>query len=260
MCKVLKVKSTFFAHLWSFLCLKWGVSPFLALTICVLAPHLLYWFSSELPYNSNTNLNGSNRPMKNVMYKLLIAIATLSSASAFAGPGLKLGIPASGGSGCPAGSVSATLSPDDQQLSILFDSFAASAGGDTNKTSDRKSCNIAIPVSVPPGYSVSILSIDYRGYNNLPRGATSSFSAEYFLAGQRGPRFVKDFTSANNGDFLFNNRMGVLAWTPCGAQTVLRVNASAQVRTPSWEQADIIVDSADIDSKLVYYLQFQRCR
>jgi len=199
--------------------------------------------------------------MKNVMYKLLIAIATLSTASAFAGPGLKLGVPATGGTGCPAGSVSATLSPDDQQLSILFDSFVAEAGGSTGKSLDRKSCNIAIPVSVPPGFSVSVLSVDYRGYNKIPAGGQAVFTAEYFLANQPGPRFSQTFRGPLDQDFLFNNKMAAYAWTPCGAQTILRINANTRVQTNRWgDEAMSIVDSADIDSKLVYYLQFRQCR
>src|SRR3954467_15421199 len=84
---------------------------------------------------------------------------------------ISLGGPGYGGTGCPSGSVSTTLSPDAKSLSLLFDSYQTEAGGDTGKTFDRKSCNIAIPVHVPQGLSISVLAVDYRGYNNLPLGA-----------------------------------------------------------------------------------------
>ena len=86
---------------------------------------------------------------------------------------IKLGVPGYGGSGCPSNSVSATLSPDSKSLSLLFDEYIVQAGGDTGKSLDRKTCNVAIPVHVPQGRSVSVLAIDYRGFNQLPRGARS---------------------------------------------------------------------------------------
>ena len=89
------------------------------------------------------------------MFKKIALIAALTvSAGAFA-QGLQLGYPSTGGNGCPQGTVSATLSPDNSQLSILFDQFLAEAGPGVGKTIDRKSCNIAIPVTVPNGYAVS---------------------------------------------------------------------------------------------------------
>src|SRR5262249_52788568 len=57
-----------------------------------------------------------------------------------------LGIPSYGGTGCPAGTASVTLSPDAKALSILFDTYVAEVGGTSGKTLDRKSCNVAVPV------------------------------------------------------------------------------------------------------------------
>ncbi|NHZ66841.1 DUF4360 domain-containing protein [Massilia genomosp. 1] len=117
----------------------------------------------------------------------LLASTLALSAPAFANPDdISLGTPGYGGTGCPAGSVSATLSPDAKSLSLLFDQYQISVGGETGKTFDRKSCNIAIPVHVPSGMSVAVLKIDYRGFNKLPALATSQFNVEYFFAGTRG--------------------------------------------------------------------------
>ena len=85
----------------------------------------------------------------------LVAVASFLLASAFASLAfaqdpndISLGEPGYGGNGCPAGSVSATLSPDAKSLSMLFDSYIVEAGGETGRSFDRKSCTIAIPVSV----------------------------------------------------------------------------------------------------------------
>src|SRR5689334_8347785 len=119
--------------------------------------------------------------------KKILAIAALLIGGAFTSVAhaddIALGTPGYGGTGCPDGSASVTLSPDAKSLSILFDSFVVDAGGATNKAFDRKVCNVAIPVHVPQGLSVSILAIDYRGHNEIPVGAKSTFGVEYFFAG-----------------------------------------------------------------------------
>src|SRR4051812_33506796 len=72
------------------------------------------------------------------------------------------------GSGCKYDDTEMTLNEDRTSLSILFSNFIALAGGKNENginrpAVDRKSCNIAVPVHVPQGYSVSVFQIDYRG-------------------------------------------------------------------------------------------------
>ena len=107
--------------------------------------------------------------------RVLLFAALVLSAPAFATHNdISLGEPGYGGTGCPDGTVSVTLSPDQKALSLLFDQYQVEVGGETGKSFDRKSCNIAIPVHVPQGLSVSILKIDFRGFNHLPASATQS--------------------------------------------------------------------------------------
>ncbi len=197
--------------------------------------------------------------------KKILAIAALLIGSSFAGAAyaddIALGEPGYGGTGCPDGSASVTLSPDAKSLSILFDEYYVEAGGSTNKRLDRKSCNIAIPVHVPQGLSVSILTIDYRGYNSLPAGARSVFNVEYFFAGQRGPRFSKTFHGELDKDYLITNKLqaSALVWSACGADVNLRTNSSIRVQTRQNKEALATVDSEDINAAIKYQLQWKRC-
>lgn len=196
--------------------------------------------------------------------KNLVAVSLLAgSLSALAQDRIVLGHPAYGGNGCPNGTASATVSPDGSSLSIIFDQFLTEAGPAAGKTIDRKSCNIAVPVHVPNGYSMSVIAVDYRGYVGLPRSASARLTAEYFFAGMQGPRFQQDFIGATDRDYLFSNQLGVQAvvWSPCGADVNLRVNAAMQVRNTN-RQLDAIatVDSADISAGLIYHIQMRRCR
>jgi hypothetical protein len=187
----------------------------------------------------------------------------VASLSSFAQDTIQLGYPAYGGNGCPSGTASATLSPDGTSLSIIFDQFLTEAGPASGRTLDRKSCNIAVPVHVPNGYSISVLAVDYRGYVGLPSSASARLQAEYFFAGMRGPRFSQDFVGRTDREYTFSNELGVeaLVWSPCGADVNLRVNASMMVRNTNRSlDALATVDSADISAGLVYHIQMRQCR
>lgn len=192
----------------------------------------------------------------------LAALGALAIAAPASADDIALGIPGYGGTGCPAGSVSTTLSPDQKSLSLLFDQYEVSAGGTTGRSFDRKSCNVAIPVSVPNGYSVAILAIDYRGFNRLPRRATSQFNVEYFFAGGRGPAFRKTFYGELDSDYTITNELVAesLVWSACGADVNLRTNTSMRIQTANNQEAQATVDSEDINAAIIYHLKFRQCR
>lgn len=171
-----------------------------------------------------------------------------------------LGQPGYGGTGCPAGSVSTTLSPDNKSLSLIFDEYSVSTGGETGRTFDRKSCNVAIPVHVPQGYSVAVLAVDYRGFNHLPRGSSSQFNVEYFFAGSRGPAFRRSFYGALDDDYMIHNELGVqsMVWSRCGDDVNLRTNSSIRLSGGRGE-AMSTVDSQDVNAAIVYRLSWRRC-
>jgi hypothetical protein len=201
------------------------------------------------------------------MKKLLTTLLTLSALSAptqaMNKSDIQLGEPGYGGTGCPAGTASTVLSPDKKALSIIFDEFLVEAGGETRKRIARKSCNIAIPVHVPQGLSVSVIDVDYRGYHMLPRGAQAKFSAEYFFAGMRGPKYRKTFRGYMDDEYMISNALTVVGqvWSPCGKDVNLRVNSSMMVRTNSRKhEALSTVDSADFSAGIVYKLQWKKCR
>jgi hypothetical protein len=189
---------------------------------------------------------------------LALAISVFHSAHA---DDIQLGTPAYGGNGCPAGTASVTLSQDAKSLSLIFDQFIVEAGG-AFRTLERKSCNVAIPVHIPQGFSVSVVNVDYRGYVSLPAQASARMTAEYFLAGSVGPKFDKMFLGKTDTDYQFSNVLNINAqvWSACGADTILRVNAAMLVKTNRYnDQATATVDSADFKTGILYQLQWKRC-
>lgn len=175
---------------------------------------------------------------------------------------VRLGNPEYGGTGCPAGSAAVALAPDAQSLSILFDQFVVEAGQGTGRTLERKNCNIAVPVHVPQGYSVSIFQIDYRGFNSLPYGAYSRFNVEYFFAGTQGPSYEKQFNGRLEDEFLIRNSLvaSAVVWSACGDSVILRANTGLLVRTNSAQQPTYSsIDSVDVSAGLVFNLRWKRC-
>lgn len=195
--------------------------------------------------------------MKTMIWSMILLCASLASAA----NDIQLGQPEYGGTGCPMGSASVSLSPDQKSISILFDQYVVEAGG--SRAFDRKNCNVAIPVRVPNGYSISVIALDYRGFTGLPAGGRATLSVDYFLAGQgRGTRTSKTFTGPTASDYLKTDSLGLEAvvWSGCGANTILRANTTMLVQSNARrEQALATVDSADINAGLVYHLQMRRC-
>ncbi len=178
------------------------------------------------------------------------------------GPGnVQVGTPSYSGTGCPAGSVNATISPDGLALSILFSSYQVNVGGSSPSFS-RKSCGINIPVTVPPGYQMMISRVDYRGYAQLPQGSTGSFDIRYAFTGMPGLGFQQTFKGAQDGDFTLNNIPDGdrSAWTPCGTTSVLQTttNLALQANMQN-QQSMLVIDSADMNSGLIYQLRWRSC-
>jgi hypothetical protein len=197
------------------------------------------------------------------MTKIFLSALALLIASQANAQTIRLGNPAYGGTGCPAGSASVTVSPDQSAISVLFDQFLTEAGNTTRRRIDRKSCNLSVPVQVPGGYSVAVFAVDYRGYNAVPRGGYNKLEAEYFWAGARGPRIVRQFNGPLNDSYSLTDDLmaSTVVWTPCGQSVNLRVNASMMSMANSrMEQTLGTVDSIDLTSGLVYHIRFQRCR
>jgi Domain of unknown function (DUF4360) len=191
------------------------------------------------------------------LVKALLGAATLVAASlapVYANTNSKVEIIGAGygGNGCPANSASVTVSPDGQQLSILFDKFIAMGN---NVSESRKSCNLSIPIKVPQGYQISLYDADYRGY--VSPDTTGNLRAEYFFAGARGPVFSRSFKGESN--YNVRDRLATVAdvWSACGESTNMRVNAAMVVARG---KGMATVDSFDLAHRgLVYHVKYRAC-
>jgi Domain of unknown function (DUF4360) len=198
-----------------------------------------------------TNTFMRSKPMRTP----LVLIALTISGCLFYTHDIALAKPGYGGSGCPGGSASVTLSGDQTALRLAFTKYQVAAGGATGKLFERKSCNLAIPIVVPQGRSVSILAVDYRGSTRLSRGASSQFSVEYFFAGGRGPTFGKTFAGPLDKAYLVSTGAG--GWSSCGGAVTLRSNSSIKISTTS---GAVSPRAEHVQTAATYHLQWRSCR
>lgn len=204
---------------------------------------------------------------KNLLAGFLISGSLVASHTTTSG--VTFEDPTYGGSGCLDGDLSSTPAPDGTSLSVIFDAYTASAGGDTHRRLTRKNCELVIPVTLPAGTRAAIVGVDYRGFNNLPCGAQSTFEAEYFLGGDATTPYRKIFYGPDDEEFLIRNTVDAedLDWTACGGAANLRISTAVTARANvRLDETETVVDSADVANRPAdgehghtYYLAYESC-
>jgi Domain of unknown function (DUF4360) len=161
------------------------------------------------------------------------------------------------GTGCPENSASTTVSPDGEELSILFDKFIALGNGDAE--SQEKSCKLTIKIEALPGKQISLYDADYRGY--VSPNTTGYLLVEYIF-GDSDP-LVLTKTLKGETDYKVRHKLkpegksGV--WSACGDSVNMQVNAS--MKATGTGQAT--VDSFDLARRrrsLVYKVKYRSCK
>jgi hypothetical protein len=219
-------------------------------------------YLSIVQVNSNQITIYSQKIMKltTKLANILLLTATLMTAvsPAFAeNPTVTIGgTIAVAGSGCPEGSASATVSPDGQELSILFDKFAADA---TKPAESRKSCNLAIPIKVPQGFQISLSGAEYSGY--VSPNTTGKLRSESFFAGQKGPVFSKTLDGGKNYTVKDSLASGANVWSACGDSVNMRVNTSMIARGKGMATIDsmALANGGAASRGLIYHIKYRAC-
>jgi Domain of unknown function (DUF4360) len=144
------------------------------------------------------------------------------------------------GSGCPTPRSARVVIPayevgDRAFINVSFTDFEARTSNDVLR--DYKSCNMVLPMKIPPGVSVGIVQVDYWGWAFVP-GSTAAdkpyaqFLAEYFFSGSQGPTTEKTYGKQTT-DFnqkIHESSTQQIVWSGCGGDsgsaTNFRINSS----------------------------------
>lgn len=133
---------------------------------------------------------------------------------------------------------------NSKKLTVQFYNFMTE-----EKRLSRKNCVIALPVSVPSGYKLTVISAKVSGASYMPGSSRGKISAEIFAAGEIGPRKTFNLRSSNDGrEFINFKKFDVSA---CGVDTTLRINTSVLKRSRSkYSNAFVGIDSLNLKYKL----------
>lgn len=167
------------------------------------------------------------------------------------------------GSGCPAGSISANVSPDSRALSLTMDEFVAEVGPGVPLSAGRRNCQLSIDLSYPSGWSYAVLRTQRRGYVNLEPGVTATQTSSFYFQGQsRSARLSTSFTGPTSRDYIIADTLDSSAqvWSPCSSSRALNVNIQTMLRATMRNARGIITLEAPIDGTLgSLALQWRRC-
>ena len=170
------------------------------------------------------------------------------------------------GSGCPAGSFSVQVAPDNTAFTVTYSQYTAQVGVGAGPLDFRRNCQISLNVHIPSGFTYAIAEADYRGYAPLAAGATGYEAAGYYFQGE--PQTVRsqhNLSSPRDGDWQTSDVLGVasLSFLPCGETRYLNVNTELRVGAGSSDihhtTSFLTMDSTDSSITTVYHVAWRRC-
>jgi hypothetical protein len=171
------------------------------------------------------------------------------------------------GSGCPSGSARATVSPDGEAFTLIFDRFYVASGPGIPAQQATRGCRVVADLRFPDGWQFSVFTVDFRGFASLEDGTSGRLHSRYrFRSGpEQRPsqvRLVGPFLD----DFFKRDESGGVdrGWSPCraGRDRDLVVDASLHVTAPAARQAYLSVDAIDSAVRPLietYVLRWRRC-
>jgi hypothetical protein len=134
------------------------------------------------------------------------------------------------GTGCPAGTWDAAISPDGQTFTVTFSSYEAIMN--PGQAIVVKDCTLGIDFHSPSGLSVAVSDFYYQGYALLDSpGMTGAQTAKYYFMGNPVParEARSNLVGPHDDSYLFQDTIATvdLVWSPCGATR--RLNAQTRL-------------------------------
>lgn len=171
-----------------------------------------------------------------------------------------------GGSGCPqgtsvSGQISATNPGGTDLLILSFDSFRASQGKNISPSERQKSCNIAINLRIPQGYSFSISRAQYAGYADLPMGMRGVHKITYSFPFSNTATFQTVLNGLYQSNYQRTDTLesSALVWSPCSPLVPLNLRTSVALQGDRTPNASISVKQITGKVTQRYGIQWRKC-
>jgi hypothetical protein len=169
------------------------------------------------------------------------------------------------GSGCPAGTAtaSADVASDNTSFTVRYFNFTAKAGGGASALDARKNCQINVLVHVPQGFTYAIAEAEYRGFAHIESGASALEQANYYFAGTSPTARVRHtFPGPFHGQWRATDTTDVaaLVFAPCGEDRNLNINAELRADAGTSSGATFIeMDSEHASVDTIYHFAWKNC-
>ncbi|OXM70047.1 hypothetical protein CF165_07005 [Amycolatopsis vastitatis] len=169
------------------------------------------------------------------------------------------------GSGCPAGTAtaSADVASDNTAFTVHYTNFTAKAGGGASALEARKNCQINVLVHVPQGFTYAIASAEYRGFAHIESGASALEQANYYFAGTSPTARVRHtFPGPFHGVWRAVDATDVadLVFAPCGESRNLNINAELRADAGGSSGGTYIeMDSEHASVDTIYHFAWKDC-
>ncbi len=112
------------------------------------------------------------------------------------------------GDGCPDGTASITLSPDQRSFSVLFDQALVQTSNSLEI--ENKTCELTIVSNVPAGWKFNMHATDYRGFSQVDPGSITFQRTSYYRLTSKDKwalfkRSKKEFSSDFNDNYIVSH-------------------------------------------------------
>jgi len=145
----------------------------------------------------------------------------------------------------------------------LFDQFTLASSDGT----PGKACRISSPLNLPPGQSIGVYKVDYRGFAKLAAKQDTELDVQYFLGPhdtQHGRVFKRKIKGPQEGDFSFTENIGAGQMKRAGCGSAARLDVAITLNLAGDLRAGDAMASLDTTDAapggaLVYHLDLKKC-
>jgi hypothetical protein len=159
------------------------------------------------------------------------------------------------GTGCPAGTWDASISPDGKAFTVTFSSYEAIVS--PGQAFSIKDCTIGIDLRTPAGISFAVTSFHYQGYAILDSGGMNAQqSAKYYFMGNPVPGVEQksNMDGPYDDSYLFSDDIGIasLVWSPCGTSRRLNALTRLVLKNNAAKTGSGYLNTSSTDGEVVF--------
>ena len=163
------------------------------------------------------------------------------------------------GTGCPAGTWDAAISPDGKAFTVTFSQYEALV--DPGQSMAIKDCTLGINLKSPSGFSFAVDSFHYQGYALLDQaGMTARQTAKYYFMGNPVPaqELRSDMNGPYDNSYVFSDDIGIadLVWSPCGVERSLIAQTRLVLQNNAAKSGTGYLNTSSVDGEIKMVFTF----